>query len=541
MKYLLSLVTVLLPILCSAQYISGVTIPDTSMAMVMDDNDAAYRFAKTITSEDLSKHLHVLASDEYEGRETGEKGNDLAATYIANHFKSLGLPTVGAENNYYQNVAFNKTKWNKNEIKVNGNTYKHLWDYLAFATLNDGDTYLESNDIYFLGYGIEDAKYNDYKNDNLNGKVILINEGEPVNNDGVSLITGSTETSEWTDNIYKKLELAKSKGVRHVFIISNDVKKFLAQNRKFLMSANLELGDGQHDSVFANHTYISTSIAKDLIGKKDRKIKRWRKKNKKKGKAGKVKLKSSLEYVMDKNVDILKGRNVVGYIEGTDKKDELIVISAHYDHLGKRGEDVYNGADDNGSGTSTVLEIAEAFAQSKKDGNGPRRSVLCLLVTGEEKGLLGSQYYAENPMFPIENTVANVNIDMVGRVDEKHQDNPEYIYVIGSDRLSSDLHKINEEMNQKYTQVTLDYKYNDEADPNRYYFRSDHYNFARKGIPAIFFFNGTHEDYHRISDTVEKINFDKMEKVGRLFFHTAWELANREDRIVVDGQVEEEE
>ncbi len=539
MKHLLTFVLGLLPLYSSAQYISGITIPDTTIAKVMDETDVAYRISQSITSEDLSEHLHVLASDEYEGRETGAKGNDLAAAYIANQFKSMGLPAIGAENSYYQMVAFNKTKWDKNEIKVNGNSYKHLWDYLAFATLNTKDTYLESNEIYFLGYGIDDPKYSDYKGDNLNGKVILINEGEPTNNEGVSHITGSKETSEWTDNIYKKLELAKSKGVRHVFIISNDVKKFLAQNRKFLMSANLELGDGTHDSDFANHSYISTNIAKDLIGKKDKRIKRWRKKNKKKGKAGKVKLRSGIEYVMDKNVDILNGRNVIGYIEGTDKKDELIVISAHYDHLGKRGQDIFNGADDNGSGTSTVLEIASAFAQAKAEGNGPRRSVLCLLVTGEEKGLLGSQYYAENPLFPLENTVANVNIDMVGRVDEKHKDNPEYIYVIGSDRLSSDLHKINERVNQKYTQVTLDYQYNDEADPNRYYFRSDHYNFARKGIPAIFFFNGTHEDYHRTSDTVEKINFDKMEKVGRLFFHTAWELANREDRIIVDGKVEE--
>ena len=216
-----------------------------------------------------------------------------------------------------------------------------------------------------------------------------------------------------------------------------------------------------------------------------------------------------------------------------------MVISAHYDHLGKTGNDIYNGADDNGSGTTTVLEMAQAFALAKDMGVGPRRSVLCLLVTGEEKGLLGSEFYSENPLFSIENTVVNVNIDMVGRVDKKYENNPNYIYVIGSDRLSTDLHKINEDINQKYSHITMDYQYNSEKDPNRYYYRSDHYNFARKGIPAIFFFNGTHEDYHRITDTVDKINFDKMEKVGRHFFHTAWELANREERIVVDGVVEE--
>jgi len=322
-------------------------------------------------------------------------------------------------------------------------------------------------------------------------------------------------------------------------MISSNLKNFLGENRRFLINPRLQLGDGEFRTDFANHAYISTTMAKEIIGAQSKKIKRWRKKNKKRGKSKKVTLNPNLILTFDKNIDVLRGNNVMGYVEGTDKKDELIVVSAHYDHLGKTGNDIYNGADDNGSGTTTVIEMAQAFALAKDMGAGPRRSVLFLLVTGEEKGLLGSEYYSENPVFPIENTVANVNIDMVGRVDEKYKDNPNYIYVIGSDRLSTDLHKINEKMNQKYSQITLDYQYNSEQDPNRYYYRSDHYNFARKGIPAIFFFNGTHQDYHRITDTVEKINFEKMEKVGRHFFHTAWELANREDRIVVDGVVEE--
>jgi Zn-dependent M28 family amino/carboxypeptidase len=170
--------------------------------------------------------------------------------------------------------------------------------------------------------------------------------------------------------------------------------------------------------------------------------------------------------------------------------------------------------------------LAEAFMEAKKAGSGPKRSILFLWVTGEEKGLLGSQYYAENPVYSLEKTIANVNIDMVGRIDDHYIDNPNYIYVIGSDRISPELHKINEEMNQRYAQLILDYKYNDEKDPNRYYFRSDHYNFAKKGIPSIFFFNGVHEDYHRDTDTVDKIHFGKMEKIGRLIFQTVWELAN---------------
>jgi len=531
--------TIVMPILMHAQYISSVTTPDTSVVINTDTSDLSNKYALTITKEDLSDHLHILASDEYEGRETGEPGNYKAAKYISDNFKALGLPAIGIENSYYQNVAFNRTGWEKNEMTVNGNTYKHLWDYMTFATMSDNMSDLNTEEVIFLGYGIDDKEYSDYKGNNVKGKIIIINKGEPINKDSISYITGKTEPSEWTSNIWKKLEIAQSKGVKSVLIIEDQLKEFLGKNRRFLVSPSLELGDGEvKDRKYANHVYISSTIAKDIIGKKAKKIKRWRKKNIKKGKAKDIKLCPDLSMDFVKDVSVLKGHNVLGFIEGSDKKEEVIVISGHYDHLGKKGPDVYNGADDNGSGTSTVMEIAEAFIKAKNEGNGPRRSVLCLLVTGEEKGLLGSEYYAENPLFALENTVANVNIDMVGRVDKKYASSPEYIYVIGSDRLSTDLHKINEEINSEYSQIIMDYKYNSEDDPNRYYFRSDHYNFAKKGIPAIFFFSGVHEDYHRTSDTVDKILFDKMEVIGRHIFHVAWDLANREERIVVDGKVE---
>ena len=537
-KFLFLFVVFLIPFIGFGQYISSVSTPDKSIELNTDSTDLSNKYAAVITKEKLSDHLHVLASDEYEGRETGTAGNDKAAKYIADYFRSLGLPAIGIENSYYQNVAFNRTGWAKNEMTVNGNTYKHLWDYMTFATMNEDMPNLNLDEVVFLGYGIDDEKYSDYKGNNVRGKVIMINKGEPLNKDSISYFTGQKAPSEWTSNIWKKLAVAQAKGVKSVLIIEDQLKQFLDQNRRFLVSPSLELGDGELvDKEYANHIYISSTIAKDIIAKKDKKIKRWRKKNKKRGKAKDIKLSTDMAINFERSLEVIKGHNVMGYIEGTDKKDELIVISGHYDHLGKKGNDVYNGADDNGSGTSTVMEIAEAFTQAKNEGNGPRRSILCLLVTGEEKGLLGSEYYAENPIFPIESTVANVNIDMVGRVDKKYANNPEYIYVIGSDRLSTDLHKINEEMNNEYSQIIMDYKYNSEDDPNRYYFRSDHYNFAKKGIPAIFFFSGVHEDYHRTTDTVDKIMFDKMEVIGRHIFHLAWDLANRENRIVVDGVV----
>jgi hypothetical protein len=496
-------------------------------------------FGESITSEDLRKHLSIIASDEYEGRETGSEGNDKAATYISNHFKSLGLePIVGDKDpSYYQKVSFTWSMWNNMSLSVKGEDYRHLWDFVSFPTRNSHAPAFDTKEVIFLGYGIDDPKYSDYKGVNVNDKVILIYKDEPTTADGISHLTGSTELSAWSTDWKKKLMTAKDKGVKTVLVIENKLKEIVSENRRFLVGPHITMGDADNpEMLYANSIYVSTNVAKKIMGTRYKKVIKARSKIQKSGRSRNLRLKTRLEVEQDKNERKLLGNNVLGYIEGADEKlkDELIVITAHYDHLGKRGDDVYNGADDNGSGTSTVLEVCEAFVKAKQQGRGPRRSVLTMLVTGEEKGLLGSKFYAENPIFPIEQTVANVNVDMVGRVDAKYENNPNYIYVIGSDRLSTELHKINEDANNNFTNLTLDYTYNADDDPNRYYYRSDHYNFAEKGIPAIFYFNGTHADYHRTSDTIDKINFEKMEKIARLVFYTSWELANREERIKVD-------
>ncbi len=226
--------------------------------------------------------------------------------------------------------------------------------------------------------------------------------------------------------------------------------------------------------------------------------------------------------------------NIWTFIEGSEFPDEIVVVSAHYDHVGVKNDEVYNGADDDGSGTVALLEIAQAFQLAKKEGNGPKRSILILHVTGEEYGLHGSRYYSENPLFPLKNTVADVNIDMIGRRDDLHKDTNNFVYIIGSDYLSTDLYKLCEEVNKKHIKLDLDYKYNDRNDPNRFYYRSDHYNFAKNGIPSVFFFSGIHEDYHKPTDEVDKIEFDALAKRTQLAFVVAWEIANREKRLVVD-------
>lgn len=233
--------------------------------------------------------------------------------------------------------------------------------------------------------------------------------------------------------------------------------------------------------------------------------------------------------------EIKDTENVLAYIKGSSMPEEVLVISSHYDHVGVDDEgNIYNGADDDGSGTVAILEIAEAFKKAQEDGFTPKRSILFLNVTGEEKGLVGSKFYSENPVFPLANTVTNLNIDMIGRIGEGMENAGDYVYLIGSDKLSTELHELSEEVNAKYMNMNLDYTFNDENDPNRFYYRSDHYNFAKHDIPIIFYFNGVHEDYHRPTDTPDKIEYDLLAKRAKLIFLTAWEVANRDERPFVD-------
>ncbi len=224
--------------------------------------------------------------------------------------------------------------------------------------------------------------------------------------------------------------------------------------------------------------------------------------------------------------------NVLAFIKGSEKPEEVVIISAHLDHLGVENGEIFHGADDDGSGTTAIMEMAEAFKLASENGHTPKRSVLFLHVTAEEIGLHGSRYYTEHPIFDLEKTISNLNIDMIGRIDSKHQNNSNYLYLIGSDRISKELHFISEKINDKYFNIDLDYTYNDENDRNRYYYRSDHYNFAKQNIPVIFYFNGEHEDYHRYTDTPDKIEFHLLEKRARLIFVTAWHLANKESDLI---------
>ncbi len=227
--------------------------------------------------------------------------------------------------------------------------------------------------------------------------------------------------------------------------------------------------------------------------------------------------------------------NVIAFIKGSEKPDEVVIISAHYDHLGFTNEGkINNGADDNASGTSALMEIAQAFELAKDDGHSPKRSILFLHLTAEEIGTYGSNYYTKYPVFKLDSTISDLNIDMIGRVDKAHINNKNYIYLIGSDRLSKELHYLSEKVNDAFVKINLDYKYDAENEDNHYFERSDQYNFAIQGIPVIFYFNGVHEDYHQPTDTAEKIDYNLLAKRTKLIFATTWQLANQDNRITVD-------
>jgi len=489
-------------------------------------DSSAIRFSLTINKSELKEHLEILASDEYEGRETGKNGQKKSAAYLSEQFSASGiLPYNGS---WYQEFELLE-KSTTASITVNGVKFDFKKDFYFFPGFTD--TILNIKEIVFTGFGIDDKKYSDYKS-SVKGKFLVVLDGEPFDKDGKSLITGTERSSEWTQDPRRKITVAKEKGAAGMIIIKNDFEKSYERLKHFILSPAVELKKHQGDNASGRKRlhafFISPSMAGNIINSNE--IEKLKTKIKETGKTASKKIKIKLEINVSKTAKEMSSENVIAFIEGTDKKDEILVLTAHYDHLGKDGDEVYNGADDDGSGTVALIEIAEAFSEACKNGKRPRRSILIMPVSGEEKGLLGSYYYSENPLFQLEKTIANLNIDMIGRSDTAHKNNPDYVYVIGSDMLSKELHGINESANKKYSDVTLDYTYNSADDPSRFYYRSDHYNFARKNIPVIFYFTGVHEDYHKPTDEVSKIDFDKMEKITRMIFFTAWELANREER-----------
>ena len=405
-------------------------------------------------------------------------------------------------------------------VAVNGKKFELFKDFALNLNASSGSQIM-SSEVVFVGYGISDSTRDDYKGIDARGKIVLILPGVPPGNQNQR--RGGAQNAI--------LEAALKNGAVAVLNVQTNFPR---------ASTSLQgpmYYNGFKRTVYPNIYTISETVAKAIMGAGYDSAKEAVAK----GNPEPRLYNANVSLELDKSTKTLQSSNVIGYIEGTDKKDEFLVLTAHYDHLGKRNDTtIFYGADDDGSGTVSILELAEAFTKAKQQGKGPRRSVVFMTVSGEEKGLWGSAYYSDYPAFPLDKTTANLNIDMIGRTDPKRKkpDSANYVYVVGDHLLSSDLRPISESMNKKYTKLGLDYKYNEPNDPERIYYRSDHYNFAKKGVPIIFYFNGTHEDYHRSTDTPDKINYPLMAKRAQLVFYTAWEMANRNDMLKRDKPLE---
>lgn len=481
-------------------------------------------YGSSITSDELKELLYTFASDEFEGRDTGSKGQKMAVEFLKKHYVDLSIPSPLPGGSYFQKVPLLNQKAPEINLTVNGTAFENYTDVVAFGAA--ASQTITASDIVYAGYGIDADNYSSYEGLDVQGKIVLIRSGEPKDAEGNYVTTGTKEDTKWSvgrQALASKREVAQKKGVKTLLYMDDAYLNMMAN----FMRAAAASGGGGRLSLQGKQENMVQMLISDKLGQAllaniatDETSKT---------------ITTNLIINISSNSEEVDSENVLAFIKGSEKPDEIIVISAHLDHEGIKNGEIYNGADDDGSGSVALLEIAEAFKLAQNAGHGPKRSILFLHVTGEEKGLLGSSYYTDiEPIFPLENTVANLNIDMIGRIDPKREGDRNYIYLIGSDKLSTDLHNISEEANQKYAHVTLDYTFNDENDPNRFYFRSDHYNFAKNNVPVIFYFNGTHDDYHKPSDTPDKIEYDLLENRTRLVFYTAWELANRNDRIIVD-------
>ena len=452
------------------------------------NQEKAEQYSKTITQTELKKHLKIISSDEFEGRETTTVGQKKAANYIKNHFIETNTKSAFKDTGFFQEFPVEVLDFSKVELYYNKTKLNFINDFYPYG--NPINNSYENIPIVNVGYGILSQNRNDYLGKKTKGKVVFINQGLPPNN------TEDIKEGNWR----RKVQTASKKGAVGVVFLESDYANSDQRIKEYLKKPSMQLHGNQKTKAQIPVFVVDENIIKTLN-------------------------KDSNTVTFNTNVSQMKtGENVLGFIPGVT--DEIIVISAHYDHIGYDRGEICNGADDDGSGTSSLLSISKAFQKAFDEGNQPNRGILFLAVSGEEKGLFGSQYYTENPVFPLNKTIADLNIDMVGRQDTVQKDN-NYIYLIGSDRISKELHTINEQVNNKHIGFNLDYTYNAKDDPNNFYQRSDHYNFAKNNIPVIFYFGGLHEDYHKPTDDFEKIDFFKLERVSRFVFLTAWELAYR--------------
>ncbi|GAB4417817.1 MAG: hypothetical protein OHK0039_28640 [Bacteroidia bacterium] len=469
-------------------------------------------YSATLRIEDLRSIVSVLASDSLEGREAGTRGEALAAAYILAHMQRDGLrpvPRADGDSSYRQPFFLTRTRNASAYIRVGDKVYQDMADVACVSGTTGSET--QSHTVVFAGKG-RDADLT-----GVAGRIVVIEAA--------------------LQDVFSRSAAVARAGAAGLLVVSAaDRRQFEQQLQMLRLYAGQRTSTGEQVSnmpVFM----VPAEVAAACLGKSLRQYQTLVQQHasgtpRDKGTPARVSL------FIDRKLDQTPTANLVGWIAGWEHPEEVVVITAHYDHIGVRRGRIHPGADDNASGVAALLEVAQAFAQARDAGHPPRRSLLFMAVAAEEKGLLGSEYYSEHPLFPLDKTVANLNMDMVGHLDDAHRDNPRFVSVVGSDWLSTDLHQIHERANQQHVGLSLDYTYNSKDHPEQFYYRSDQYNFAKHGIPVIFYTSGDHEDYHQPTDTYDRLHFGRLLGVTQLVFYTAWELAYREQRIAVDKSVD---
>jgi len=498
--------------------------------------------ADYITASMLKDYLYFIASDEMEGRDTPSRGLNTTAKFLGMMLSRWGYKPMGDDGTYYQHIALRKTTSvpADSHCDINGRNFNFGEGFL------NGSAGSASGSAVFVGYGIaHKAKgINPFDGVNVKDKIIIAYNGLPK----------SIQRNDLTGKAGEDYETAATYGQKNgakgiIYIPSAQTLRFwdrIRQNAvergnvvvdKFQpamanalpsITASRELVN----AIFQDEKETADSILADSAAGNDLK-------------SFELNPAKHISFNAGVKTEMVQTQNVVAVLEGSDPvlKNEYVAIGAHYDHVGigqpVNGDSIYNGADDDGSGTTGILSIAGAFANGSVK---PKRSILFVWHCGEEKGLWGSQYFTSYPTVPLKQVITQLNIDMIGRSKKEGDTNPanrelsgpNEIYVIGSKMMSTDLGDLSERVNKSYLNLNFDYRYDDPNDPNRFFFRSDHFNYAKNGIPIIFYFDGVHEDYHQPSDSPDKIDYKKMEKVARTVYVMAWNLANQPKRPVVD-------
>ncbi|HQU86211.1 MAG TPA: M20/M25/M40 family metallo-hydrolase [Pyrinomonadaceae bacterium] len=509
------------------------------------------QMADAITANQLKDYLYFVASDEMEGRDTPSRGLDTTAKFIGMMLSRWGFKPAGDNGTFYQKIALKSESFDpaNTVLKVGGTNYQLNTDFFRMG----GNSMASDAGMVFGGHGwmVKSKNVDELGGVDVKGKVVVLyNDGFPSQRNLTQLPAGVTQAdltgtkgTDWADPITN----ATQKGAVGILLVASpQLQGMWSQLNGFLGRGSMYpeklraggnatpnplpimlVSDAIGNAIFAGESGNKTSATAFAINKT--------------ATVGTV-TRSETKYT----------QNVVAIWEGSDPKlkNEMVAIGAHYDHVGmnpnsRTDDKIWNGADDDGSGTVAVLSIAEALAKSNVR---PKRSILFVWHCGEEKGLWGSEYFNKFPTVDIKNVITQLNIDMIGRsrkTGDTNEKNKELsgendVYVIGSEMMSSTLGAITKGTNNSYLKLGYDYRYDDPNDKNRFFFRSDHFNYAQNGIPIVFWFDGVHEDYHQPGDQPEKIDYAKMEKITRTIFLTLWELTDLKERPKVDKQLPKE-